>query len=241
MQKKILPNAEILGLGLLFPKSKALVIADLHLGYEEMLNRQGTLVPRINFSEIKKRLEETLFGRKLDKIIICGDLKHEFGTISEQEWREVLDILDLLQKHCKKIILVRGNHDNILGPIAAWQGIEILKDGFYLKKENCFVCHGDKIPKTKQFASAKTVVIGHEHPAIEIRDGVKREAFKCFLKGKWHGKTIIVLPSLNAVSTGTIVQREKLLSPFLAQNLSEFEAWAVEDKAYYFGKLKSLE
>ena len=92
MKEQILPRAKIVDLALHLEEENYLVIADLHLGYEEMLNKQGVLMPRINFRDIKERLERRVFSKlkKLDKIIINGDLKHEFGTISEQEWSEVL-------------------------------------------------------------------------------------------------------------------------------------------------------
>ena len=41
----------------------------------------------------------------VDKVIINGDLKHEFGTISETEWRNTLGIIDFLLKQCKNIVL----------------------------------------------------------------------------------------------------------------------------------------
>jgi len=123
MAPEIAKGIEIVDLCLYLPAENTLALADLHLGFEEMMNKQGTLMPRLNFAEIKKRLERVFIvleqrgAGALEKIIINGDLKHEFGTISEQEWMEVLDIIELLRKKCGKIILVQGNHDNILGPI----------------------------------------------------------------------------------------------------------------------------
>ncbi len=240
-ENRLLPGISAIDLGLWIEKDNALVLADFHLGYEEMLNQQGVLVPRINFKEIKERVEKKiLMVVKPETIIINGDLKHEFGTISQQEWREVIEMLEFLEKHCKKIILTRGNHDTILGPLAKWKGLEIAKEGHYLKKEKLFVCHGHETPKEKQFKQAKTIVIGHEHPAISIREGVKQETSKCFLKGRFDGQNLIVQPSLNSLHTGTDILREELLSPFLQQPLGGFEVWIVEDRIYYFGKLKNL-
>ena len=87
----ISPGIEIVDLGLFFSKEKVLVISDIHVGYEEYLNKLGVLVPRFQFQELVKKLEN-IFKKtgKLEKIIVNGDLKHEFGTISEQEWRETL-------------------------------------------------------------------------------------------------------------------------------------------------------
>ncbi|MFH1587265.1 MAG: metallophosphoesterase [Candidatus Diapherotrites archaeon] len=244
MADEIIPGWEIVDLSLYSQKRKLLAIADLHLGYEGMMNKEGVLLPRFNFKEIQKRLRERVFsvlkkgGKGIEFILINGDLKHEFGTISEQEWNEVIDLLRFLQKYCKKIILVKGNHDSILGPIAKWEGIEIL-DEFFLGEGKLLFLHGNKTEPGK-IDSAKTIVIAHEHPAVSISEGAKHELFKCFLRGKWKGKTLVVMPSLNAISIGADITREKRLSPFLKQDLQEFEVWVVEDRPYFFGKLKEL-
>jgi putative SbcD/Mre11-related phosphoesterase len=247
-EKKLAPGIKAIGLALWIPKEKTLAISDLHLGYEEMLNKQGIMMPRINFSEIKQKLEKIFLkinknGQepKIEKIIINGDLKHEFGTISQQEWKETLDMLEFLEKNCEQIILVQGNHDNILGPIAAFKKTQISENGFFLKKSKIFFAHGNKIPKTEEFKKAKTIIIGHEHPAISLRESTKTETYKCFLKGKFEKKSLIVLPSISAIAYGTDILKQEILSPFLQQNLSEFEAWIIEDKTYYFGKIKNLE
>ncbi|PJA20489.1 MAG: phosphoesterase, partial [Candidatus Diapherotrites archaeon CG_4_10_14_0_2_um_filter_31_5] len=101
--------------------------------------------------------------------------------------------------------------------------------------------HGDRIPESKEFNSAKTIVIGHEHPAITLTEGIKHEKFKCFVKGKYEKKTLIVLPSFNSTLEGQDLLKGKLLSPFLHQDLSEFELWLVADKTYFFGKMKEIE
>ncbi|HLD59192.1 MAG TPA: metallophosphoesterase [archaeon] len=239
-ENKLAPGMEAVDLALWIEKEKALVIADLHLGYEEMLNRQGVMIPRVNFSEIKSRLEKILSKKNPEKIIINGDLKHEFGEISRQEWNEVLDMLDFLQKNSQEVVLVQGNHDSILGPIAAWKKISVFKEGFFLEKTKIFITHGGFIPNSDEFRKAKTIIIGHEHPAVSLRESTKIETFKCFLKGKFKKKDLIVLPSISNIAYGTDILKQEILSPFLQQNLSEFRAWLVEDKVYYFGKIKNI-
>lgn len=239
--EKILPNAEILGLGLWFQKLKLLAIADLHLGMESEFQKKGILLPVFNFKETIQRMSE-IFEKtgRVKTLVVCGDLKHEFGTISEQEWKEVTGFLRLAQKHCKKIVLLKGNHDNILGPLAKWEGLKVQEE-FFLRKEKVLFLHGDKVLNTENFKKARTLVIGHEHPAVTLREGAKAEKFKAFLKGKFKGKKLVVLPSFNSFTEGTDVLKEELLSPFLQQSLKEFKAWVVEGKEnYYFGKLKNL-
>ncbi len=238
----LLPGVFAVGLGLWIEKVKALVIADLHLGIEEMFNKQGSLLPRFNFREIKKHLLENIFAKaRPELIIINGDLKHEFGMVSEQEWSEVIDMLRFLQSKCSKLVLIRGNHDKILGPIAGWENLELEEEGILLEKSGIFVTHGHQIPKSKAFKKAKTVVIGHEHPAVTIRERYKAELFKAFLVGKFKGKNLVVQPSMNTVSIGSDVRQEKLLSPFLQHDLSEFRVFASADKIYDFGRLGKLD
>jgi hypothetical protein len=211
----------------------------LHIGYEEALNKQGILVPRTLFKELKKDLNELLERTKPETIVINGDLKHEFQEISEQEWRETLEILDLMLKH-GKVILVKGNHDNILEPIAKKRKLKVVDS--YVADDVCII-HGDKLLNEIREGSAlliKTLIIGHEHPAISLKEEPKVEKYKCFLLGKWKSQKLIVLPSFLSMIEGTDVQKERLLSPYLSGNIDNFEVFVVGDKTYKFGKLKSI-
>lgn len=231
---EIVPGVEIRDLSLYIKNDKVLVLSDFHIGYEEALNKQGVFIPRFQFEEILLHLKNIFKDIELKKIVILGDLKHEFGTISETEWRNTLQLIDLLSSYCKNIVLIKGNHDTILGPIAAKRNIKIKRS---LKVGDFFFCHGDKIPKS---VDSKFIVIGHEHAAIGLRKDSRVETFKCFLKGSWEGKTLIVMPSFNLVAEGTDILREELLSPFLQQDLSKFEVFIVSDEVYYFGRLSNL-
>ena len=245
-QNEILYGWAIIELGIYLKKENCLIVSDLQLGYEEIMNRQGVFVPRFNYLEIKKRFEmkfQAIRGKGvagIDRIIINGDFKHEFGKILEQEWAEIIDTISYLQKKCRKVVIVKGNHDRALEPIAKWKGIEFV-DFMILENEETLVVHGDSTSFKEQLKKAKKIIIGHEHPAVTIREGVKAETFKCFLKGKWKNKVLVVLPSMNSMAIGNDVTKNELLSPFLKEGVEDFEVWAVEDKAYYFGRIDKLE
>ncbi|MEM1535738.1 MAG: phosphoesterase, partial [Candidatus Pacearchaeota archaeon] len=67
---EILPGIEIKNKALWIKRKKVLIIADLHIGYEQALVEEGILVPRTMFKEIKKEIEELL---KLNpKIVIIN-------------------------------------------------------------------------------------------------------------------------------------------------------------------------
>ena len=235
---KLLEGIETADLALYLKKERTLIVGDVHIGFEEALNKQGILVPRFHLSDVLERLG-MIFEKvgKVDTFAINGDLKHEFGTISEQEWRDTLKFIDFASKKCKRIAIVKGNHDVILGPIARKRGIELVH---HLVLGENYLIHGDKIPDDSDFKAAKNIIIGNEHPAVSVRYGARSELFKCFLREKWKGKNLIVMPSFNPLTIGSDVMREQMLSPFLKRGIMEFEAFIVADKVYDFGKLRNL-
>ena len=223
----------IMDTALWFEAEKTLVINDLHIGYEEALHRKGILVPRSQLEQIMVKLKLIFQKVKPAKIIINGDLKHEFGKVLKQEWKEVLAFLEFLMDHVPEIIIIKGNHDPIIKPIADKKGIAVTQE--YMVRDTLIV-HGDELVET----SAKRIVIGHEHPAITIREGSKWEKYKCFLRGKWKNKELIAVPSFNPLLEGTDVLKEELLSPFL-KDIKKFEVYVVGEKeAYYFGKISNF-
>ena len=125
---KIFNNIELIDLAVY--TNRTLIVTDFHIGYEEALNKQGLMIPRFQLNEIMTRLGKIfnkLKNKKIERIIVNGDLKHEFGTISDQEWRHILKLLDYFSQHCKEIILIKGNHDAILGPIAKKRNVKVLE------------------------------------------------------------------------------------------------------------------
>ena len=217
-------------------KENAVVFGDVHMGYEEALNKQGILIPRTQYSLTAKRLDEFFEGKKFDKIIINGDLKHEFGSISETEWRHTLRIIDYLALKCKKLILVKGNHDKILGPIAEKRNIEIVE---YYVINDVLVAHGHYIPEAAFSDDLNYVIIGHVHPAVSLIDYPRVERFKCFLAGKWKNKKLIIHPSLNLINEGSDVLKEKPISPFLGR-IFDFKVVVVGEDMLDFGTIDEV-
>lgn len=237
---EIATGFRIIGLALYLEKHDALVIGDVHLGFEEAMNKEGVLLPRFQYKDTIEHLQKILDafkGRKISEVIINGDLKHEFGEISGQEWREILKFIDLILEHCSKLVIVKGNHDVILHPIANKRNIEIHNNYFL---GDIFITHGHELPTEEEFKKANTILIGNEHPAVSIREGARSETYKCFIRGKWNGKDMIAMPSFNQVTIGSDLLKEKFLSPYFRQDISNFEVYVAGDRTYHFGKLKNL-
>lgn len=249
------PRIQILDDSLLIDNS-ILILGDLHIGYEEHIAEEGVF-PRIQLKQIIDKLKNIFWnlsirGINVNKVIILGDLKHEFGGISDVEWRETLKLLDYLSekmtRNAKKtrIILVKGNHDNILGPIAKKRNIKFVN--YYNHKGICFM-HGNKLYKNC-FEKNKILILGHLHPAITISDKYKKEKYKCFLKGKWKGRLTYIIPSFSPISFGyNLNDIDKLhrdnegfliIEDKLLKNFEVFIFNNKENKEYSFGKLKKL-
>jgi putative SbcD/Mre11-related phosphoesterase len=216
-----------------------LIIGDLHLGYEEALNYQGVMVPKFQYPKIIQKLEEIRKKTNSSKIIINGDLKHEFFKISRQEWKETLQFIDFLRDRFKDIILIKGNHDPLTPIIANKTDLEVHRE---FELGDFLVMHGDKIPDNWDDIQQETIIIGHEHPAIGLRSGERLEKMKCYLKGTFRDKNLLMTPSFNFITEGSDILHEKPLSPFLKDNiLNLFEVIGVENfETLHFGYVKDL-
>jgi hypothetical protein len=211
-----------------------LVISDVHIGYEESLNKQGVLVPRHQFEETMAdlgRIFNEIGEKKIEikEIVILGDLKHQIGEILEQEWTDTFKFLEYLLEKCRKIVVVKGQHDVMLEPILhKFPSIKFLDK--YISGEIAFI-HGNE--EIKFDSKIKTIVKGDLHPAITISEGAKREMFKCFLVGKEKGKKIIILPSFLPIVEGSDVSED--------ERYKNFEVYVVGDKVYKFGKVRDID
>jgi uncharacterized protein len=240
---EIVSGIEIVDLCLYVKEFRTLIVSDTHIGYEEALNKKGILVPRMQFKDTLERFELifSLLKKKkyvVDQIVINGDLKHEFGRISETEWRHTLKLLDYFAGFTKNIVLVKGNHDTFLKPIAEKRPFVSFVD--HVRLGGILVLHGDVVKEKLIDKTVDVIIIGHEHCAISITSWPRTEKFKCFLLGKFKRKKLIAMPSFNLVVEGTDVLKEKLLSPFLKKVL-DFNAFVVSDEEVLdFGKLKKL-
>ncbi len=232
---KLSPNIYAIDLCIYLSDIKTLIISDLHLGYEEALQKRGVLVPKTMFKQIIKRLDWILSQVPVEKVILNGDIKHEFGTISVQEWREVLRLIEYFEKKNIEILAVKGNHDTIFSPIARKKQIKEVKEA---RHKDILIAHGDYIPEKP----SKIIIIGHEHPAITLREKAKAEKFKCFLRGKYKKSVLIVQPSFNPLTEGSDVLKKEVLSP-LIKNISNFDVYIVNDKTrevMAFGKIRDF-
>lgn len=213
-----------------------LIISDLHFGYETSLNNQGLMIPQHQFDKLIESLDEIQEKANAQNIILNGDIKHNFGSISKQEWKEVLDFIDYLSDLFIDIKVIKGNHDNFTQYILNKRDL-VMEE--YVILGNYMIIHGHKIPNEIP-EEVNTIIIGHEHPCIGVRNQERVEKVKAFLKGKWNDYNLIVLPSFTTITHGSDVLHEKTISPFI-KNVLDFEVLAVDEgEIYPFGLVKDI-
>ena len=184
-------------------------------------------------------------------ILVIGDLHlgyeeilNEAGVfVTREMFREMIVYFDrIFEKNlnsCGEIIIVKGNHDRIIGPIA--NSINARVSDYFIIGEYCFV-HGDRDFEEMKDKKIRYWIMGHGHPAVKLGDGIKLEKYKCFLIGKYKGKEIIIVPSFLEYNEGSD-PRENDLGMAWKFNYNNFEVKIVDSeelKVFDFGKLWKL-
>ena len=184
-------------------EERALVISDLHLGFEGALAEQGVSIPRFQRKVILERLGAMLDRVKAEKVIIAGDFKHEFSKNLVDEWVEVKQVLRFLKDRVTPV-LVRGNHDNYLATILGDLRLS-LTDRADLG--GVTIVHGHE-----DVSTLHPIVMGHEHPAVKLRDELGAVvSVPAFLVTD----RLIVLPAFSPLALGVDVSSYPYLSPIL--------------------------
>lgn len=204
----------------------ALIVADLHIGFEEAMASEGHYVPKL-LDEIISSLQELIEREKPKRLIINGDLKHSFVPL-KREMRELRAFFYGINGLVDETILIRGNHD--VGVLWLKElGVEVVDE---LELSGWKLVHGHRLEKGERF------IIGHEHPAIRLRDevgaAVKVPAFLA-------GEDLIVLPAFSPWAYGNDVTRE-IVSPFLRKfDTSKLRVLVpLGDEVLGFGELGKL-
>jgi len=150
-------------------KERIIVVGDLHIGWEVTLSRQGIHVPS-QTSKMLLRLKEIIRNEKPTRVIMLGDVKHSVSGAELEEWRDVPEFFEELAKLVPCIQVVLGNHDGNLEPLTPSSVQLIPSTGIELWKKFGLI-HGHAWP-APQLLECETLILGHLHPAITLRDAM---------------------------------------------------------------------
>ena len=207
----------------LLTESRALICADAHLGYEDVMGG-GAALPLWSTTEIVASV--ALAARRHDarEIIFLGDAIHGAG-LSEGAARAVRAALDALRAQAQ-LTIVAGNHEGrtrgaaVLG--ATVEGCE--RDGWTL-------LHGDR----PQPLAARTM-IGHLHPSLHLGGELTAPAFL-------GSRALVVVPALTPYSPGLDVLGDaclEALAPWRIERRDVQVVAAGTDRVFPFGALSAL-
>lgn len=218
---EIYPGVHITAYNCIWYEPKDVIIAaDFHIGYEKALERDGISVPSFQKENILNRLSTVKKKYNPETYVVLGDFKHDFGRTEDQEFRDILDIIDYMTED-SSLVLIKGNHDNYLRNLSELKGVPLYEN--YLEIGSMLLSHGHT-----KIEWDDLLVIGHEHPALKLRDEVgSLLRLPCYL---FHEeRKILVLPAFSPVAEGRDVVNS---SGFFSEVLEDFND-EIEDFRLY--------
>ncbi len=210
---------------------ETLVIGDLHIGVEAHMGKKG--VHLVSHTDQMFDAVVEAAGTEVDRILMIGDIKDSVPGSTRQEYREIPMFCDRLLEHFSEVGIVRGNHDTSIeefvpGAVRIYpaSGARIGDVGFI---------HGHTWP-SEEIMSARTLVMGHEHPTVLFKDGVGAHMSEpCWIRGKFREKTderyerlpenFIVVPAFNRLLGGSPMNviGSSLLGPIMNSDLLDLD------------------
>lgn len=215
----------------------ALVIADVHAGFEAALRADGVEVDDRGESR-RTRILELIERTAVDRVVFLGDLAHWIGEPFGPEREEIEMLLEAVTAEVPAT-LVKGNHDGAIEelisiPVSETDGIRLGPIGFV---------HGHTWP-APEVLEAEVVCMGHEHPTIALEDPVGGHRLeRVWLRGELASAEftdhvdvgaiegeLIVCPAFNDLVGGTRVNlaEQEFLSPYLPGGLSNGQAYLLD-------------
>lgn len=145
---------------------RALVVSDLHLGWEKLLSQRGVHIPS-QTPKIKKILKKSIKESKASHLILLGDVKDAIIKVSIEEWKDIPEFFEDISKEVSEIQVILGNHDGNLAPLLPEKVKIIPALGTRFGDVGLF--HGHAWP-TPELLSCRSLVTGHVHPTVAICD-----------------------------------------------------------------------
>lgn len=168
-------------------KEKTVIVADLHIGWEISLTSRGIHIPS-QMPRLLAKLSEVVKKTRPTHLILLGDVKQAVPKISMEEWKNVPEFLEAVQKIVKKVTIVPGNHDGDIEPLTPTSISIASSEGIIIgEKTRIAIFHGHAWPKPEAL-SADVLVMSHIHPVIRFQDRMGLWMIKqVWLRGRCDG------------------------------------------------------
>jgi DNA ligase-associated metallophosphoesterase len=172
-----------------WPRERALVVADVHVGRTESLRGDGVSLPDGAMFDDVVRLSAAIEDSGAERLIVIGDFIHDAQGLTPvvrefvAKWRRTVPCT---------FDLVIGNHDRRVNELPAeWH---VTRHDPFLGIPPLAFSHDDRIV-------AHHTLVGHVHPAVRLSgkgDGVK---VPCFVLAA----DAVVLPAFSSLAGGAVV------------------------------------
>jgi uncharacterized protein len=183
---------------LYWPRERALIVADLHVGKADVFRARGIPIPAGSSAQTLARLSQALACAEeisaipAAQIIVLGDFFHAKESLNEstldalQRWRAAHNTI--------AITIVEGNHDQHAGTkhLAHISDIRVVDEPFEIAPF-AFAHHPPENAKSDVYT-----LYGHIHPCTLLRSRVDRLRVPCFVLGPQAG----ILPAFGAFTGG---------------------------------------
>lgn len=171
-----------------WPARETLLIADVHLGKDQVFRRHGLAVPADVLADELSRLDRLLDARPARRLIVLGDLIHAPPRAGESwpdavaAWRNGHSRLD--------VGVVAGNHDRAIDGLLRQWGMAALGDEHLF--EDLTLQHAADL------ANPAPGLSGHVHPVARLRAGPESLRLPAFARRGEH----LILPAFGRFTGG---------------------------------------
>lgn len=164
-------------------ENRILIIADLHLGWELSLAKNGIHIPS-QMPKILEKILKIIDATTPNTLVILGDIKHTITKPLPNEWQDIPKFFNALKKKVIDIQIIKGNHDGNLKPLLPEKIQLHPSPGIVVGDLGLF--HGHATP-TEHLLNCSTLIMGHIHPRVIFRDRFRfRISTQVWIKAEYN-------------------------------------------------------
>lgn len=146
--------------------TSVLLIADLHLGFEEVISEEKGVHFPLQHVDILERVETLIDKHDVQMLYIMGDVKHTIMTDIPYNWDILPEFMSDLSDVVRTVV-IPGNHDGDLEALLP-RNVEIADvRGVLIGKgeKKVSLIHGHAWP-APDLLDASLFIMGHSHPSV---------------------------------------------------------------------------
>lgn len=173
---------------------KTYIVSDLHIGYH---TRVDSMKVEDETNEIYERIDNVVGSKNIDRIILNGDIFHEFGEPNESSLRAYNRLVSYIKNKDVDVVPIEGNHDtdSVSTVEKTRKKVELVYNS-----NRYLVTHGHK--RVTEEKPIDCYILGHIHPVYRIR-GIE---WPIYLYGSnEQSKKVFITPCFSSHQDGVLI------------------------------------